>query len=645
VIERIPIWTFVNDDESYIEMRRSFVESGFTPDRATFIRLESQGRPGDPEPYSTISNLVATCTAPYFILCHQDVRLDQGHGFEQFARVITELDEYDPFWVVAGNAGGCAHLRMIRCITDPHGASIPDSLPTRVESLDENFLVFKTGTGIHCSAELRGFHLYAADFCLNALMLARSPYVIDFRLRHLSGGKKPPTYFADRDRFVALWSRHFNGRFLRSSTDVHFFSRSRFLTATLGSPTIRRIVKNHSLIATLVTTVVAPLDGLRGKPGRVRGRSAELAGVTPRPWSASTEPPGRDPELTLPLVDGTPRVTVVIPNWNGVYLLSRVCLPSLARQSFRDFEVIVVDNGSVDGSCDYLASAWSEVRIVALGRNRGFPVAVNAGIKASASEYIALVNNDVELDVDWLEHLVIGLDQNTAAGSVTGKLLNFHNRDRIASAGDTITWDGVCDGRGRGQLDTGQHDLTEPVFSGTGAATLYRRSAFHRVGLFDEDFFAVLEDVDWGFRAQLVGLSCWYIPAARAYHLGGVTRKRVSGLLAFLLIRNTLWLALKNLPGPVLRKNSLRVLLISTLRSYRSMRGGVFRPVVKAWLSATCGIPKMMRKRRVIQANRLVDIEHLDELFGPQHLGSPKLSRLKARLVVRTKNGGALDCE
>jgi GT2 family glycosyltransferase len=299
----------------------------------------------------------------------------------------------------------------------------------------------------------------------------------------------------------------------------------------------------------------------------------------------------------------------------------------------------------VDATCDYLGSAWPEVRIVALERNRGFPAAVNAGIKASTSEYIALVNNDVELDFRWLEHLVVGLDENASAGAVTGKLLNFHDRHRIAAAGDTITWDGVVDGRGRGQLDMGQYDVAEPVFSGTGAATLYRRSAFHRVGLFDEDFFAVLEDVDWGFRAQLVGLPCWYIPAARAYHLGGATRKRVSDLLAFLLIRNTLWVALKNVPSPVLRKNFLRVLLIPALRSYRTMRGGVFRPVVKAWLSATFGIPKMMRKRRVIQANRQVDIEHLDELVGPQHLGSPKLSRLRARLVARTKNPSALDCE
>jgi GT2 family glycosyltransferase len=203
----------------------------------------------------------------------------------------------------------------------------------------------------------------------------------------------------------------------------------------------------------------------------------------------------------------------------------------------------------------------------------------------------------------------------------------------------------VFDGRGRGQLDIGQYDVVEPVFSGTGAATLYRRSAFQRVGLFDEDFFAVLEDVDWGFRAQLIGLSCWYIPAARAYHLGGVTRKRVSGLLAFLLIRNTLWFALKNLPTPVLRRNSLRVLLIPSLRSYRTMRGGVFYPVVKAWLSATFGIPKMMRKRRIIQANRQVDIEQLGKSFGPQHLGSPKLSRFRARLGGHAKNPSALDCE
>jgi GT2 family glycosyltransferase len=304
-----------------------------------------------------------------------------------------------------------------------------------------------------------------------------------------------------------------------------------------------------------------------------------------------------------------------------------------------------VDNGSSDGSCDLLARRWSSVKVISFEKNCGFSAAVNAGITASGSEYIALVNNDVELGPEWLEHLVAALDADASAGSATGKLLTFHDRQLIASAGDVIARDATALARGRGELDAGQYDLAELVFSGTGGATLYRRSAFERVGLFDEDFFAYLEDIDWGFRAQLTGFLCWYIPEARSYHLGGVTVRKASGLLSFLLIRNTLWLALKNFPNQMLRRNLLRVLLVPTLRSYRTMRGGKFAPVFRAWLEAAAGIPKMLGKRRVIQSKRSVDVEYINALVGPAHLDFAKLRRLTAHLVLRARRFAAFGSE
>jgi GT2 family glycosyltransferase len=228
--------------------------------------------------------------------------------------------------------------------------------------------------------------------------------------------------------------------------------------------------------------------------------------------------------------------------------------------------------------------------------------------------------------------LVAALDSHPDAGSVTGKVLQYHDRTIISAAGDIVTRDAVCASRGQGERDRGQYDLTEPVVSGTGAASVYRASAFKMVGVFDEDFFAYLEDVDWGLRAQLHGLSCWYIPEARAYHLRGATQRRVSGLLVYLLLRNTLWLATKNFPGCVLRRRFWRLSLLLTLRSYRGIRDGAGRPVAKAWLEAFSGLPKMLRKRAAIRAGRTLRDEEIEGLFSPGSLGSPRLRRLKDRV-------------
>jgi GT2 family glycosyltransferase len=337
----------------------------------------------------------------------------------------------------------------------------------------------------------------------------------------------------------------------------------------------------------------------------------------------------------LPHANGLRRVCVVIPNWNGAHLLRDVCLPALAHQTFRDFSVIVVDNGSSDGSTQYIATAWPSVELVRLERNHGFAGAVNRGIEASRSEFVALVNSDIELEPSWLKHAVAALDQLPSAGCVTGKILQFKDRALIASAGDTITWDAICDGRGRGQPDMGQFDADEPVFSGTGAASLYRRCAFDVVGVFDEDFFAYLEDIDWGFRAQLAGFSCWYTPKARSYHMGRATTNRLSGLLVFLLIRNTLWLAIKNFPAPILLRNFPRILLVPGLRSYRNMREGIIWPVAHAWLSAAAGLPKMLRKRRSIQSRRHVTMAELQCVIAHGDLASPRLSRLRDMLLLK----------
>jgi hypothetical protein len=254
--EGIPIYTFVNDNEKYAAMRNAFEEAGFGPDHATFIRLENHGRATDPEPYSTITELIETVSEPYFILCHQDVRPDCGHGLPDLEKAIAELNRRDGTWAVAGNAGGSHKLKMVRSLTDPHGGPSIDALPARVQSLDENFLVIRSGTGVACSDALSGFHFYGSDICLSARQKGRSAYVIPFRMRHLSGGTRDASYVSCRDRFVARWSEVFGARYLRTPTEVVFLG-SLPLRSTLGAQRVRRALKNRRVLGNAVGAVLA----------------------------------------------------------------------------------------------------------------------------------------------------------------------------------------------------------------------------------------------------------------------------------------------------------------------------------------------------------------------------------------------------
>ena len=227
---------------------------------------------------------------------------------------------------------------------------------------------------------------------------------------------------------------------------------------------------------------------------------------------------------------------------------STSCCPRCARRARRD-RVVVVDNGSDDGTAEHLRERYPEVQLVELGANMGFAAAVNRGIEAGDGEFVAVVNNDLELVPGWLEEMVAALREHPGAGSATGKMLFYDRRDTIDGAGDFTSWYAISAPRGRGETDHGQYDAPEPVFSACGGAALYRRAALDAVGLFDEDFFAYAEDVDWGFRAQLAGWTCRYVPRAVAFHMGGATSARVPNLSRYLFFRNTLSLVAKDWPA------------------------------------------------------------------------------------------------
>jgi GT2 family glycosyltransferase len=310
-----------------------------------------------------------------------------------------------------------------------------------------------------------------------------------------------------------------------------------------------------------------------------------------------------------------PLVSIVIPNWNGAHHLS-TCLESLRCQTFQDFEVIVADNCSSDGSLKLLARDYPEVRVVALGENRGFAGACNAGIQAAQEEFVVLLNNDTETDPRWLEEIVAAFQRHPEAGIVASKILLFDQRDAFHTAGDFYRMDGIPGNRGVWQKDVGQYDREEYVFSGCGGSAAYRRAMLENVGLLDEDFFFSCEDMDLAWRAQLAGYRCVYAPRAVVYHKlsatgGGVTASFYDG-------RNFIYLLAKDYPGDLWRTH-WRAILSAQLRitweALRAWRGAAARARLRGQLAGLLGIPRMLYKRRAVQRSRTVDRSYLESIL------------------------------
>jgi len=316
-----------------------------------------------------------------------------------------------------------------------------------------------------------------------------------------------------------------------------------------------------------------------------------------------------EPETQIPLV------SIVIPNWNGVHHLP-TCLESLRCQTFRDFEVIVADNGSTDGSLGLLACHYPEVQVLALGENRGFAGACNAGVRAAQGEFIVLLNNDTETDPNWLEEVVAAFQRHPEAGIIASKMLLFDRRDIFHTAGDFYRVDGIPGNRGVWQRDEGQYDREEAVFSACGGSAVYQKAMLDQVGLLDEDFFFSCEDVDLAWRAQLACWRCVYAPCAVVYHKlsatgGGVTASFYDG-------RNFIYLLAKDYPGDLWRTHwraILRAQLRITAEALRAWRGAAARARLRGQLAGLLGIPRMLRKRRTVQRSRTVDRSYLESIL------------------------------
>jgi len=241
------------------------------------------------------------------------------------------------------------------------------------------------------------------------------------------------------------------------------------------------------------------------------------------------------------------QTTIIIPNLNGMRYLDG-CLGSLRQQTDRDFDVILVDNASGDGSAAYVRAAYPEVCVVELSSNTGFCTAVNTGIRMAETPYVLLLNNDTVSGRHMVERLRGALEKDDGAFSCAAKMIRMSDPRTLDDAGDYYCALGWAFARGRG-ASSEKYAGTEPVFACCAAAAIYRRKMLEKIGLFDERHFAYLEDIDLGWRARRAGYRNLYVPSAKVLHAGSATSGSAhNDFKVSLSSRNSVFLIYKNMP-------------------------------------------------------------------------------------------------
>ena len=299
-----------------------------------------------------------------------------------------------------------------------------------------------------------------------------------------------------------------------------------------------------------------------------------------------------------------PDVSVIIVTWNGRHFLE-ACLSALEAQQGVTFETIVVDNGSNDGTADFVRERFPSARVVALQRNLGFAGGNNIGAATARGRYVAFLNNDTVAEPGWLTALRAGVDERAGFALTTSRIVYLHDPSIIDSAGDSVLRWGGAFKRHHG-ASANAADQSEEVFGVCGAACLMPRTVFEELGGFDEDFFASHEDVDLSYRAQLRGYRCRYVAAAVVRHHGSATMGKVSAFAVFHGQRNLEWMYFKNTPASILVRSLPGHAMYNLAAAVHFARLGLFGTFVRAKVAALAGISRVLRKRAAVQRTRRV---------------------------------------
>lgn len=303
------------------------------------------------------------------------------------------------------------------------------------------------------------------------------------------------------------------------------------------------------------------------------------------------------------VIKRVPNISVIVVNWNGRPFLED-CLSSLRRQNFRDFETILVDNGSSDGSAEYVSANFPEVRVLPLDENRGFTGGNIAGYEIASGDIVALLNNDTEADPGWLEAIHDGAARHQSAGSFASKMLYFDERNKIENCGFELDTAGTTVEVGRDQIDGPAWQRARNVFGACGGAAAYRRSLLEQIGFLDPDFFMIYEDVDLSFRARLAGYDCVHLPNAIVYHRYSATIRKQPALQVFYAQRNIDLVYLKNQPLELIVRSAARRLIYEVGAAIYFLRQGNAAPFVRAKWDVLRRLPATLRQRKTIQHNK-----------------------------------------
>jgi hypothetical protein len=337
------------------------------------------------------------------------------------------------------------------------------------------------------------------------------------------------------------------------------------------------------------------------------------------------------------------KLVVTLVNWNGRDMLEE-CLESVQRQSFQNFSMIIVDNGSDDGSVEFLRKNYADIELIEFDHNTGFAyphtVAIKKALQDPQVEYILTLNNDTALDPDFFAEMVAAAQRHPEAGSIQGKVVNFYDESLIDCTGILVHWDMSAVNRGQGKKDTGQYAKEEEIFGPSASAALYRREALEKTQLpngdiFDSSYFAYYEDVDLAWRLRLAGYSSWYTPKAIIKHIHSATGVSHSPFKAFHIHRNHYFNMIKNLPFWFLVRALLfmpfrYVLLLSSLvlkkgaaaelnKKTHGSQDHMVLLVLRSWWHVLKNLIPLIRKRQYIQGDLTIVSTHDVRTWFFQH--------------------------
>lgn len=311
--------------------------------------------------------------------------------------------------------------------------------------------------------------------------------------------------------------------------------------------------------------------------------------------------------------------SVVVPTYSRVDLL-RHCLDALLNQTIDDVDVVVVDNSSPVGIAHHMRRTYgSRVRAIRLEKNHFYCGAVNRGAATVDSPYLAILNDDCVVESDWAEQALIAMSEHADAGAIATVVSKAHEPHLVDSAGSHVSVNGqACNIHWNMPVDGLSRDVS-PVFAAAGSCAVYRREAFEVAGRFDEDFIAYFEDIDLGFRLQLLGWRTYLVPPCKGLHVGGATPK-TRYYASRLMERNMVWNLIKNMPTQLMTRH-VREVVKAQLSPAPLYGGRSAIGFLDGKLRALTGSREMLTKRRRIQRERRVSLSYLEDLLSSQVVG------------------------